>query len=78
MDGIGSSFRQYLAAGGLGTFVGDGSLNYHPEKVFETYYNLSVTKSTTLGLDFQYIRDPGYNSDRGPVFFGGVRLHFEI
>ncbi|MEH1778417.1 MAG: iron uptake porin [Nostoc sp.] len=78
MDGIGSSFRQYLAYGGLGTFVGDGNLNYHPEKVFETYYNLSVTKSTTLGLDFQYLRDPGYNSDRGPVFFGGVRLHFEI
>jgi len=78
IDGIGSSFRQYLAAGGLGTFVGDGNLNYHPENVFETYYNLSLTKTTTLGLDFQYLLNPGYNSDRGPVFFLGGRLHFEI
>jgi len=78
LDGIGSSFRQYLADGGLGTFLGDGNLNYRPENVFETYYNLSLTKTTTLGLDFQYLLNPGYNSDRGPVLFLGGRLHFEI
>jgi hypothetical protein len=78
LDGIGSSFRQYLAAGGLGTFIGDGNLNYHPENIFETYYNLSVAKSTTLGFDLQYIVNPGYNSDRGPAFFAGARLHFEL
>ncbi|MBP5974497.1 iron uptake porin [Brasilonema sp. CT11] len=78
LDGIGSSFRQYLAAGGLGTFIGDGKLNYNPENIFEAYYNLSVTKSTTLGFDLQYIINPGYNSDRGPATFLGLRIHTEF
>ncbi len=78
LNGIGSSFRQYLAAGGLGTFIGDGKLNYHPENIFEGYYNLSVTKSTTLGFDLQYIINPAYNSDRGPVTFLGFRIHTEF
>jgi high affinity Mn2+ porin len=78
VNGIGSSFRQYLASGGLGTFIGDGNLNYHPENIFESYYNLSLGKTTTLGFDLQYILNPGYNSDRGPAFFLGTRLHFEL
>jgi hypothetical protein len=28
-----------------------------------------------LGPDFQYIRNPGYNTDRGPVRFWVLRLH---
>ncbi|MDF5717365.1 MAG: iron uptake porin [Rhizonema sp. NSF051] len=78
LNGIGSSFRQYLAAGGLGAFIGDGRLNYNPENIFEAYYNLSVTKSTTLGFDLQYIVNPGYNSDRGPATFIGFRIHTEF
>jgi hypothetical protein len=30
-----------------------------------------------LGPDFQDIRNPGYNRDRGPVHFWAVRLHVE-
>ncbi len=78
LDGIGSSFRQYLEAGGLGTFIGDGKLNYGPENIFEAYYNLSVGKITTLGFDLQYILNPGYNADRGPVTFLGFRIHTEF
>ena len=78
INGIGSSFREYLAAGGLGSFIGDGNLNYKPENIFETYYNLSLTKATTIGFDLQYIVNPAYNADRGPGFFAGARLHFEL
>ena len=78
LNGLGSSFRQYLAAGGIGTFIGDGKLNYNPENIFEAYYNLGVTKSTTLGFDLQYIINPGYNSDRGPATFIGFRIHTEF
>lgn len=78
LNGLGSSFRQYLAAGGLSAFIGDGKLNYNPENIFEAYYNLSVTKSTTLGFDLQYIVNPGYNSDRGPATFLGFRIHTEF
>ncbi len=78
INGIGKPFRQYLAAGGLGTFIGDGRLNYQPENILETYYNLSVGKATTLGFNLQYIINPGYNADRGPAFFAGARLHVEL
>jgi hypothetical protein len=27
--------------------------------------------------DFQYIENPGYNHDRGPVRFYALRLHLE-
>ena len=75
---IGRGFQEYLAAGGLGTFIGDGQLNYAPEEIFETYYNYKLGPITTLGLDFQYITNPGYNADRGPVFLFGTRLHVEF
>jgi hypothetical protein len=30
-----------------------------------------------LSPDFQLIRRPGYNEDRGPARFWGIRLHLE-
>jgi len=38
-DSLSDSHRTYLAAGGLGNFLGDGWLNYRPERVFEAYYS---------------------------------------
>ena len=29
-------------------------------------------------LDYQFITDPAYNRDRGPVSVFGVRLHWEL
>jgi high affinity Mn2+ porin len=57
----------YLAAGGLGNFLGDGWLNYRPERVFEAYYSFNAFAGLWLTLDGQYIMNPGYNADRGPV-----------
>src|SRR5262249_34448849 len=83
IEGLSDPHRDYLAAGGSGFLLGDGALSYAHEQVFEAYYRfdlpspLSVLK-LQLTPDFQYIRNPGYNSDRGPVKFWGVRFHLEI
>jgi high affinity Mn2+ porin len=69
--------RRYLANGGLGFFIGDGNINYRPEKILEGYYNLGVTRSIWFSLDYQHITDPAYNADRGPVRIIGAWLHLE-
>lgn len=70
--------RDYLAAGGMGFFIGDGRLNYRPEVVLETFYSLNMTRQTWLTLDWQHIRNPAYNADRGRVNVASVRLHAEF
>ena len=68
--------QAYLAAGGLGILVGDGQLP-HPgaETVLETYYNLEVVKGLHATVDYQFVDNPAYNRDRGPVSVLAVRLH---
>jgi high affinity Mn2+ porin len=78
VNGISRDYRDYLAAGGLGILVGDGQLNYRQEKILETYYALSLTKNTTLTFDYQFMANPAYNADRGPVSFFSGRLHAEF
>src|SRR4029453_16379501 len=36
--------RNYLAAGGLGFNLGDGRLNYEPERLLEVYYSYQLSK----------------------------------
>ena len=62
----------------VGILIGDGRLNYRPEKILETYYALSLNKWTTLTADYQFIESPGYNADRGPVSVFSARLHAEF
>ena len=69
--------RRVLEGGGLTFFLGDGKLNYASEQILETYYALSPLKGLTVSFDYQRIRNPGYNADRGPASFFGVRLHVE-
>jgi carbohydrate-selective porin OprB len=76
-DSLSDAHRDYLAAGGLGNFLGDGWLSYRPERVFEAYYSLNAFAGAWLTVDGQYVMNPGYNADRGPVKFVGCRLHFE-
>ena len=78
VNGLSSSHRNYLALGGLGFFLGDGHLSYRAEQIVETYYSLNFAKRFWLSLDYQYVRNPGYNADRGPANVIGLRLHFEI
>jgi high affinity Mn2+ porin len=83
--GIGGAFnalsrdhRDFIAAGGLGVLIGDGRLNYRREKILETYYSLPLSSQLTATADYQFIANPGYNADRGPVsvFSGRLRAEF--
>ena len=78
IEGLSSEARAYFAAGGLGILIGDGALNYRREKILEAYYAYSITKWATLTADYQFIQNPGYNSDRGPVHIFSGRLHAEF
>lgn len=76
--GLSEAHRDYLAAGGLGFFIGDGRLNYRPESIVETFYSLNVVTRAWITLDVQSIWNPAYNADRGPVTVGSIRLHTEF
>jgi high affinity Mn2+ porin len=77
-NGLSAAHRDYLAAGGLGAFLGDGRLNYGSERIVELYYSLGLARDLWLTFDWQRIVNPGYNRDRGPVSIGSLRLHFEL
>lgn len=79
-NGLDGSHRDYLAAGGLGGFLGDGQLkNYGRETVVETYYSALVHSGIRLTGDYQLIANPGYNADRhGPVHLLSGRIHVEF
>ncbi len=77
VNGLSSAHRDFLAAGGLGLLIGDGRLNYSPERIFETYYAFSLAKGITLTADYQLITNPAYNADRGPVSIFAARFHAE-
>jgi high affinity Mn2+ porin len=78
VNGISGVHQQFLNAGGLGILVGDGMLP-HPglEQIVEAYYQLPVSYFK-LTLDYQYIVNPAYNADRGPVSVVAARLHAQF
>ncbi|HYC16695.1 MAG TPA: carbohydrate porin [Pseudolabrys sp.] len=78
INGISKDHRDYLAAGGLGILIGDGQLNYRNEKILESFYAFALSKALTLTLDYQYMTNPAYNADRGPISFIAGRVHAEF
>ena len=76
-NGIAGAHRQYFAAGGTGILVGDGRLRYGTERIAEAYYDFKPARWIAVALDFQYIANPAYNRDRGPVPVFGARTHLE-
>ena len=70
--------RDFIAAGGLGPLIGDGALNYRHERILETYYAYALNKQLTLTADYQFITNPAYNADRGPVHVFSGRFHGEF
>lgn len=77
-NGLSQDHRDFLAAGGLGPLIGDGRLNYRRERILEAYYAYALTKAVTLTADYQFITNPAYNADRGPVSIFTGRLHAEF
>lgn len=75
---ISGAAQEYFGAGGLGQLIGDGRLNYAPEKILECYYSARLPMRVAITLDYQYVANPAYNRDRGPVSIYGVRLHADF
>ena len=75
VGGLSPAARAYFAAGGLGILIGDGQLDYREEQVLEAQYAYALKKWSTLTFDYQFIINPGYNADRGPVSIYAVRVH---
>lgn len=78
VNAISSPHIAYLNAGGLGILVGDGQLP-HPgnEQIMETYYRFPLG-SLQATADYQFVVNPAYNRDRGPVSVLSMRLHAQF
>ncbi len=69
----------FLAAGGFGILVGDGRLLHAgDEAIMEAYYNAALAGAFAVTLDYQFIANPAYNADRGPLSVLGLRLHTQF
>lgn len=78
-SGISSVHRDYLKHGGNGFILGDGNLNYGIEQLMEIYYSYSLQKENLfISGAYQFVNNPGYNCDRGPVNVFSVRVHLFI
>ncbi len=83
INGLSKPHQAYLAAGGLGFFLGDGQLNYANERIVEAFYSFALPRLGTkinsyFTLNAQHIQNPGYNSARGPATVIGARLHLNF
>jgi high affinity Mn2+ porin len=71
--------KLYLAAGGLGGIIGDGALpNAGLEQILEAYYSIPVFSFAHLTADYQFVNNPAYNRNRGPVSVFGLRTHVQL
>ncbi len=79
VNGISGVHEAFFNDGGLGLVIGDGKLP-HPglEQIIETYYSLAIAKNCWISPDYQFVVNPAYNLDRGPVSVLGLRLHAEF
>ena len=78
-DGLSKQHIDFENAGGYQFIIGDGKLpNYKPEEIWETYYNFRLFEHLFCSLDYQYVVNPAYNADRGPVSIGSIRVHVEF
>lgn len=77
-NGLSKDHRNYLSAGGYGFLIGDGKLNYSAEQILEIYYSLGLLNHVYISPDYQFIANPAYNKDRGPVHVVSVRFHVEF
>jgi high affinity Mn2+ porin len=79
INGISKVHRDFLNAGGTGFIIGDGKLNhYNFEEIAEVYYKAKIFSSLWLSGDYQFVTNPAYNTDRGPVHIFALRAHVEF
>ena len=78
INGLSQEHADFLAAGGHGFIIGDGRLNYGLEQIWENYYRWQIKKNIYLTGNLQFVVNPAYNRDRGPVLVEAVRVHAEF
>jgi high affinity Mn2+ porin len=78
VNNVSSIHQAFFNAGGLGLLVGDGILpNPGLEKIIETYYSFPIF-AWRMTFDYQFVANPGYNRDRGPVSIIGTRVRAQF
>ncbi len=76
---ISHAAKEYFAAGGLGGIIGDGQLpKAGPEQILETYYDFAAFSFANVTADYQFVNNPAYNRERGPVSAFALRLHAQF
>jgi len=79
VNGLSPVHQAYFAAGGTGILIGDGQLpSYGAEQIFETYYSYAITSATKVTFDYQFVANPAYATERGPINFFAARFHTEF
>jgi high affinity Mn2+ porin len=79
INNVSGLHQQFLNAGGLGILIGDGQLPRPGlEEIIEAYYSYALSASTRVGVDYQFIVNPAYNTDRGPVNVFSGRFHWQF
>src|SRR5215467_5150432 len=79
VNNISGVHQAFFNAGGLGILIGDGQLpNPGLEKIFETYYSYALSPDMRVSFDYQFIANPAYNRDRGPVNTFAGRFHAQF
>lgn len=79
LNGISKVHREFLNDGGYGFMIGDGKLpHYDHEGIIEIFYETQIWKSLYLTGDYQFVNNPAYNKDRGPVNIFAIRAHIEF
>ncbi len=78
VNGASRVHADYFAAGGTGILAGDGALHYGWEQFFETYYRLVLGRGLSTSLHYEFVANPAFNRDRGPVHIFGIRIHYEL
>ena len=78
VNGISKDHQAFLNAGLYGFIIGDGKLNYGTEAITEIYYQVKLTSSFYASFDYQFVNNPAYNKDRGPVHVFAIRGHVEF
>ncbi|HJW14558.1 MAG TPA: carbohydrate porin [Thermoanaerobaculia bacterium] len=44
----------------------------------ELYYKALLRRGIWVTADYQFVQNPAYNRDRGPVHVFGLRMHVEL
>jgi high affinity Mn2+ porin len=78
LNGLSDVHERFLMNGGYGFIIGDGKLNYGLESIIELYFKTIIYNNVSITPDYQFVLNPGYNKDRGPVHLFALRVHIEL